>query len=256
MSVIKSIDYFTLDGTNSNDMGLYLNTPPVPPMAKRDTESFVPWNGSETIVRKKESYADVTVELNCLMFKEPTQTELNSLHAWLSKGGELKTSRYSGFFYKVKSLDSVTVNQKHSEPVKSGSIATISVKIKFKCSSFRYTASARTLTFSENTYANFDATGVVVQPVITITDATFKKSEDITQGNRIQVAGERNFWFDTYSNICTKVTIDCKRRITYNQGNVLLKTLGEYPWFSAAETTKFSVNFPCSSKFTEWKCYL
>lgn len=126
---ITSRDYIIINGKNSNDVGLYVDTPPMPSKPEREYTSISIPGRPEPLAIKKVNRAERQVDLNCYLFDDEAY-DPDELYAYLESGETLITSKSSRYYYKVNSLlQIVPTYQGHGKQY---------LQISFMCSPYRY----------------------------------------------------------------------------------------------------------------------
>ena len=125
---IQSPDYFKLDGVSSEKYGLYVDTPPMPPLAQRNSTSINYIANHENFVYLQDYYNNISITLNCYFFEPPEN--ISALYSWLATGKKLETSRFHDFYYKIKSLKGITPKYR--------GFGNYALNITFECSPYRY----------------------------------------------------------------------------------------------------------------------
>lgn len=129
MVTVSSKDYIYINGVSSNTVGLYIDMPPVPPIAlRRGTNYNV--GGEADAFSLENGYDDITVKIKAFVFyaEDFDNSELNS---YLNNVKTLQTSRNTKFYYKVKRVTSVSASV-------SADGKKIKYDISFLCYPFKY----------------------------------------------------------------------------------------------------------------------
>lgn len=206
---ISSKDFIYINGVSSDTVGLYIDMPPVPPIAIRRGKSYNV--GSEADAFTIESgYDDITVKVKAFVFfaEDFDNSEINN---YFQNVKTLQTSRNTKFYYKVRKVSSVSASVSIDGKK-------IKYEISFLCDPFKY--------YVEN-------------PEIKL------KNGDIVENNgklfsrpvfKINTSGE--FTVDVNGTQITinnpsdlqpiDIVIDCEKMIVYT-GNEMLKTSGKFP---------------------------
>lgn len=133
MDNIKSVDYIIINNENgqgerSDTVGLYVDTPPMPPMAEQVYTTYNTQTIGESTAYATDFYNDVTITVDCFVFD--WGTDPSAIYAYINRAKTLQTSKNLDFYYKVKQIRGIT-------PVHSIS-GKYKLSIQFICSPFRY----------------------------------------------------------------------------------------------------------------------
>lgn len=130
MPDIISPDYFALDGASSATVGLFVDTPIVPPMAQ---QRYTTWNtGIDSDASSPDDvFEDITISFSAYLFFRQNDFNLSEIYAFLAGKKNLQFSRYLNRFFKIKQLAGV-------EPSRSQDGNKISFVISFVCDPFKY----------------------------------------------------------------------------------------------------------------------
>lgn len=129
MEMIKSKDYIYINGVSSDSVGLYIDTPPLPPMALRRGSSYNVGSEADSF-SFENGYDDITVKIKAFVFNS-TDFDNSELNSYLNGAKTLQTSRNTKFYYKVKRITSVS-----SSVMSDGE--KIKYEISFLCYPFKY----------------------------------------------------------------------------------------------------------------------
>lgn len=213
MVTVSSKDYIYINGVSSNTVGLYIDMPPVPPIAlRRGTNYNV--GGEADAFSLENGYDDITVKIKAFVFyaEDFDNSELNS---YLNNVKTLQTSRNTKFYYKVKRVTSVSASV-------SADGKKIKYDISFLCYPFKY--------YVENPEIPLTH-GIIIEnkgklfsrPVFRFNvSGTLKLG---VNGTAITVFNMRND---------ANVVVDCERMIAYS-GNEMLKTSGYFPMLAVGQ---------------------
>lgn len=230
---IQSPDYFKLDGVSSEQYGLYVDTPPMPPMAVQKTSSNDFDLNHEDIVTRRDYFKNIDVTLKCYFFDIPNN--INALYSWLLTGKKLETSRFDDFYYKIKAVKSIKVSYKGSD--------IYVLNITFTCSPYRYKLdSTISLVWEDSAIKNgveiSNAGSIPAFPIIDIyvTDENkllMPEQNDaaVTEqyGNYFYVNNNKFGFLIFKTNLPLHIYVDCYNKITYDSNGKILLTFGAYP---------------------------
>lgn len=129
---ILSKDYITINGVKSDELGLYVDTPPMPSMSVPMFQDIqIPGRG-ESVVMKKTLREDVEILISAYLFDDSAYNP-NELYAYLQNAETLITSKSDEYQYRVKRLNQlVPTYQGHGKQF---------LSISFICSPYRYSTS-------------------------------------------------------------------------------------------------------------------
>lgn len=123
-------DYIILDGISSKDVGLYVDTPPLPPMALRKYSMFETEELGQSLTLGHDFFEDITLTISCFVFDYGKNIDINAVYAWLRGKQKLQTSIYNDWYYYIKQIPAVL-------PSYSGK-GLYKLDISFVCSPYRY----------------------------------------------------------------------------------------------------------------------
>lgn len=209
-------DYIKLNGASSETLNLWVDTPPVPPMARQRYTSWVN-AADEGGTTADDTFEDIKLSFDLYSFLDEDYDN-TAVYQYFTNVQTLEFSRHSGFYYKVKqvSLDS---SGKYDG-------ARIRYRASFVLSPFRYgvdnpeisISSGDTVTNNGSRYA---------RPVIRLTGSGEAK---------VTVNGEAF----TFLELSGKAVIDCVRMVAYdpdNGDNLLPNTTGKFPFLAVGNNT-------------------
>ena len=123
-------DYIILDGISSKEVGLYVDTPPLPPMALRKYSMFETEELGQSLTLGHDFFEDITLTISCFVFDYGKNIDINAVYAWLRGKQKLQTSIYNNWYYYIKQIPAVL-------PSYSGK-GLYKLDISFVCSPYRY----------------------------------------------------------------------------------------------------------------------
>ena len=141
MSVLSK-DWFEIDGVRSHTVGVYVDTPPMPPMAKARYDTYTPAGYDQDVTYHTGDYDDIRIEINCYTFEK--DFDPTAFYTFLRSGNNLVTSRYSKYRYKIKQL--LDVIPRYSDNGKAYYTVT------FVCSPFRYSVDDKLEVYTNQTF--------------------------------------------------------------------------------------------------------
>lgn len=126
-------DYIIINGTkNSNDYGLYIDTPLPPPSAKR-RYSRIEIAGRNDIVARTDAYDDVSYTLTGYVFSDGKSFNNNKIYELFKDAKTLEISRYEGFYFKINEIAAII-------PESSYDGSKVRYAIEFQLAPFKYSA--------------------------------------------------------------------------------------------------------------------
>ena len=127
--VITSPDYFYVNGVSSETVGLYVDTPPVPPMAVQRVTSWS--TGIDMDYSTPDDvWENISVPVRAFVFF-PESFDMGAVYAFLANARTLQLSRFSGRYLKVVQVSGI-------EPSTSYDGQRIEIVIEFTCKPFKY----------------------------------------------------------------------------------------------------------------------
>lgn len=129
MADITSRDYFVLDGVSSATVGLYVDTPPIPPLAK---QRYITWKTGVDMdsTSPDDVFEDINISFSCyLFFRE--NFDLSAIYAFLQGKSTLQFSRFPDRFFKIRQIGGVTPQQQYMG-------SKIKFTVQFVCAPFKY----------------------------------------------------------------------------------------------------------------------
>ena len=209
---IRSKDYIKLDGVSSKTIGLYVDTPPMPPMAQRRYTSWETEQLGQSQIIDHDYYEDVTITITCYVFDYGIN--VNKIYAWINNSKRLETSVYSQWFYKIKKINGVTPGYDKKGKYK--------IDISFVCEPYRYSTDNQLVTITESD-TPFEVGGSAnTRPIYNVYgDGDIKIIVNNDIDNALML-------YD----VDTVVTVDCERMVVHTHG-VPMKSSGKLPFLDA-----------------------
>jgi phage-related protein len=220
---IVSKDWFSIDGIKSTDIGVYVDTPPVRPMAEAETEEYQT-GLMESIVYPTGSYKDITISISCYTFEK--KFDPSDFYTFVKSGDTLILSNNEEKCYKIKQVAGIM-------PSYSG-YGKNKYTVSFQCSPFVYNATESYLDYTGDRQIMTVNGNVNCYPTIRFecrsSEATGDKSYIIVKsnGNTLYVYGIA---------VDDSVVIDCEHKVAYTTDGGILKTSGIFPTFVPGNQT-------------------
>lgn len=215
MSAILSSDYIILNGISSNSVGLYIDTPPVPPMSQQRYTDYQ--TGADTDgVSQDNTFENIRLSVVAYQFF-PENFDNRAVYKYFENPKTLQTSRFNNFQYRVQKLNAIIPESSHNG-------RKIKYTIDFECQPFKYAIENPMEDISQGIIHNNGDR--YCRPVWTIT-GTGEEAHFIVNGEVLKIFGLH----DT-------LAIDCEKMLAYYP-NVLANssTLGKFPFLDSGENT-------------------
>lgn len=201
MGVIQSADYFIVNDVSSASVGLYVDTPPVPPMAKQRVTTWQ--TGMDADGHSPDNvYDNIKLTVNAYAFF-PESFDLSAVYAFLADARTLMFSRFPNRFLSVVQVDAV-------QPQPKWDGKRITLKISFTCEPFKY--------HTENPETDVTQTHLLTNP-----GTRYSRPVYI-----IKYAGQGRTYLSVNGEVCSfnppdstagTMYIDCEKMIAYNLQN-------------------------------------
>ena len=213
MGVITSVDYFTVNGVSSESVGLYTDTPPVPPMAKQRVTTWS--TGIDADGHSPDDvYDNIRIPVNAYSFF-PDSFDFSAVYAFLANARTLMFSRFPNRYLKVVQVDAVQPQQKWDGK-------RISLKIIFTCEPFKYHTSNAQVLVTDSTIENVGTR--YSRPIYKFAHAQNASTFLSVNGQVLEVGYQA----------ATPIIIDCERMIALSEAGVnqTQYTAGQFPFLS------------------------
>lgn len=150
-------DFIIVNGVSSDTVGLYIDTPPMPPMQASDFQTITIPNRAEALTIQAKTRPDVQIDINAYLFDDEQSADPADIYAYLNNATTLKTSKNDNFEYRVRRLLGVVpAYQGHGKQL---------LTISFICSPYRYSTNNDPVEYT--------------QPAVTITNHGSEYSQPI-----------------------------------------------------------------------------
>lgn len=127
---LVSPDKMIINGVSSDTVGLFVDTPPMPPKSEEIVEESTPLGRSESIVYHTGQYKNIEITVKCFVFDYGYLPD--SIYKYLQAAQTLSFSSEERYFYKVKKVSALNPSyQKNGKYL---------LSVKFICSPFKYLA--------------------------------------------------------------------------------------------------------------------
>lgn len=124
---VESNDYLIIDGISTNEVGLYVDTPPMPPMAHRTVTGYEIPGRTETLTRKNMMFDDTELVFSCFLFDYGFRPD--DIYTLLVNAKKVTFSEAPWYYWRVKD---VAVSSSYSGYGKQ------KITVTMQCSPFRY----------------------------------------------------------------------------------------------------------------------
>ncbi|MBR1527667.1 MAG: hypothetical protein IJ642_00015 [Oscillospiraceae bacterium] len=214
MDIISS-DYIIVNGISSNTIGLYIDTPPVPPMAQQRYTEYQ--TGADTDgVSPDDTFENIRLTVTAYQFFSEN-FDNTVIYDYLKNAKTLRTSRFSNYEYRVQKLSGVQTESQHNGKK-------IKYQINFDCKPFKYAVENPMEDISQGTIIN---TGNrYCKPVWTITGEG-EEAHLIVNGEVLKIF-----------NLHDTLAIDCEKMLAYYPNAIAnSSTLGNFPFLAPGDNT-------------------
>ena len=229
-----SPDFIKVNGVLSSAVGLWIDTPPVPPMAQQRITSAKGGLDCDISVRD-DVWDDITLKIDAYVFFTSDDFDLSPVYAYLADAQTLEISRFPGFYFKVRSVKAVSPQHQHDgERVK--------LSLQFVCKPFKYFTSNDWVTPTEGVLTNPGTR--FCRPVYRIQGAQTVTLTVNTAQFTVTSAGGDDFYIDSERLLC----------YLENGTNILPKTAGNLPFLQPG-TNNVSVSAGTLTVKLNARCY-
>lgn len=213
MAEIISPDYFFINGISSETVGLYVDTPPVPPMAKQRVAVWKTGIDSDNS-SPDDVWEPIQLTLSCYMFSKEN-FDMSAVYAFLANARTLQISRFSSRYFKIMQVNAITPQQQHDGK-------RIKIQIQFACNPFKYHVSNPEIPITENKLEN---------PGTRYSRPLYKITHEVGGDTILSVNGQTctiNY------QASSPIYIDAERMIAYNDSGVnqTQYTAGLFPFLA------------------------
>jgi phage-related protein len=173
-----SPDKMFVNGVCSDTVGLYVDRPPMPPMASEKVNEYELPTQNGSVVRRTGRYDDITVTVKCFVFDGGYNPQ--DIYAFLSGAKTVCFSRSNDWFYKVKRVNGITPQYKQ--------LGKNFLQVTFICEAFRYSVDNAPRTFSGRSFTVYNRGNVECEPLyrLEFDDASLIDFFDVNE-ERLQI---------------------------------------------------------------------
>ena len=214
-SAPESPDYLIIDeDRTSNDIGIWVDTPPMPPMAEQVYREINIPDREDSLTVAEETYKDVQLAVKAYIFN--TEYDLTGVYSWL-RGAKKLRFKDADYYYRVKQVKPPTLNyQGHGKTM---------ITLNFVVSPFRYLSSDAVIESTERIFTVQNAGNIYCRPQYKIYGSgTLTLSVDDHTANALKITG-----VDGY------VIVDAERMLVYKD-SVFLSCEGVIPLLDAGSS--------------------
>ena len=211
----ESPDYLIIDeDRTSNDIGIWVDTPPMPPMAEQVYREINIPDREESLTVADEAYKDIDLAVKAYIFDNAY--DMTTVYSWL-RGAKKLRFKDDDYYYRVKQVKPPTLNY-------SGHGKTM-ITLNFVVSPFRYLKVDTTVISTQNTFTIQNIGNVYCRPQYKIFG-----SGNIT----LQVDDPSNAI--TVKDVDGYAIIDAERLLIYKNSD-FLESEGVIPFLDAGTST-------------------
>lgn len=226
----ESPDYLIIDeDRTSNDIGIWVDTPPMPPMAEQVYREINIPDREESLTVADETYKDIDLPVKAYIFDNAY--DMTTVYSWL-RGAKKLRFKDDDYYYRVKQVKPPTLNyQGHGKTM---------ITLNFVVSPFRYLKVDTTVISTQNTFTVQNLGNVYCRPQYKIFGSgtiTLKVDDD---NNKIKITG-----VDGY------VIVDAERMLIYKDSSTFLSGEGVIPFLDVGSSEVTVVPQSSGDTFTK-----
>lgn len=225
----ESPDYLIIDeDRTSNDIGIWVDTPPMPPMAEQVYRELTIPDREENLTVADESYKDIPLAVKAYIFDNAY--DMTTVYSWL-RGAKKLRFKDDDYYYRVKKVLPPTLNY-------SGHGKTM-ITLNFVVSPFRYLKVDTTVISTSNTTTVQNLGNVYCRPQYKIfgSGTLFLKVDDNANGV-------------TISNVDGYCIVDAERMLIYKD-STFLTSQGVIPFLDVGSSELTVVPQSSGDTFTK-----
>ena len=215
MAEITSADYFYVNGVSSATVGLYVDTPPVPPMS---SQRYTEWATGVDMdnASPDDVWDNISITLSCYLFFKSENFSLAEVYAFLANARTLQLTRFADRYFKVRQVKGVTPQAQYDGNK-------IRLSIGFMCAPFKYHTSNDEITVN---------TDIITNPGTRYSRPVYKITHSgactlTVNGQELNIASAAS----------SPIFIDSERMFAYNMSgeNPTQHTTGNYPFLQPGQ---------------------
>lgn len=154
-----SPDKMFVNGVCSDTVGLYVDRPPMPPMAAEKVSQFELPAQNGISYKREGYYDDVDLTVKCFVFDGGYNPQ--DIYKFLSAAKTVTFSRAPDYFYKVKKVRGITPQYKQ--------LGKNFLQVVFTCEAFRYTVDNAPVNYTDSEFTVYNRGNVDCEPVYKLT---------------------------------------------------------------------------------------
>ena len=216
MSAITGRDYIIINDVSSETVGLYIDTPPMPPLQARDFQTITIPNRPEALTMSNITRPDIQIDINAYLFDDEQSADPSEIYAFLDQATTLSTSKNADFYYKVRRLLSVIpAYQGHGKQL---------LTISFICSPYRYSTDNEATEITQFPAVANNSGNVFSQPIYKLYgsgELTLTVNEDTDHTLVIP-------------NVDGYVTVDAEKILCHKDGTIM-RCSGKIPFLNIGD---------------------
>lgn len=210
--IITSSDYIIVNGIGSDTVGLYIDTPPVPPMAQQRYTDYQTGSDMDGCT-PDDAFENIRLTITAYQFF-PDSFDNRAVYDFLKNPKTLQISRFDEYYFKVQKISGI-------QPESKSNGKRIKYTISFDCKPFKYAV--------ENELS------AIEKGTITNNGNRYSRPVWIVSG-----AGERILWVNSQSinisGVSGNVCIDCEKMIAYTETTIInAQTTGKFPFLAVGD---------------------
>lgn len=239
--VVQSKDWFKFDGVLCDTMGLYCDTPAVPPMARKRYQTYR-YGNDEDGVYSDDSFDNVRYTLTAFRFPMSQTADISQeeIYAWIQSAKKLEISRNYGFFFKIRQIDGISPTIRHDG-------MRIDYRISMTLSPFRYLKNNDEFVLPDSGVIENPGTRYskpIIRCTVSSAPSTINCNGDVMTINttgQITIDSDRMLIYKTVNGVNTAIT-------QYTDGNLPMFSVGTNLITCSAGVSNVSV-------VGNWRCY-
>lgn len=209
---VTSPDYFELDDISSATVGLYVDTPPIPPFAQ---QRYTTWEtGMDSPSSSPDdTWENISLTFSCYVFLKNDDFDLSAIYNFVNGKRWLQYTRFANRKFKIRQIGGIAPSQRFDGN-------RIKMSITFVCEPFKYHTSNNTVSPDIDNIVTNPGTRFS-RPVYTITHSGECKIT-VNNADELKIAAAA----------ASPIYIDAERMIAYDsQGaNQTKYTTGFFPF--------------------------
>lgn len=225
----ESPDYLIIDeDRTSNDIGIWIDTPPMPPMAEQVYRELTIPDREENLTVADESYKDIQLAVKAYIFDNAY--DMTTVYSWL-RGAKKLRFKDDDYYYRVKKVLPPTLNyQGHGKTM---------ITLNFVVSPFRYFVVDTTVISTTSTTTVQNLGNVYCRPQYKIFGSGTIKLQVDDSANAV-----------TVSDVDGYCIIDAERMLIYKDSTFLSAT-GIIPFLDTGSSSVVVTPLSSGGTFTK-----